>query len=91
MTAGIKVQLLNREMLVRGDTVDAIQDIILTHLAKTQAAEESVSHLVQVIRMKGWKFPTRMYDAECMFEALGFSFRRDKNSSGSVLRTFVTL
>jgi|KBSMisStandDraft_5_1062788.scaffolds.fasta_scaffold155232_3 hypothetical protein len=82
----LEVNLWNRDLLVSEAQRDRMVDYILTHLSRCPQGRQSVSFLTDMVRMETrLKFPTRMTDAETMFEALGFTLVRE----GRV--TYVTL
>ncbi len=86
------VQLWNRDVEVSEDQQQRLIDYVLDRLSRTTDERESVTHMVTCIRSyTGIKFPTRMVDAEKMFEALGFTLMRQRNTQGCILRTFVTV
>lgn len=89
---GMIVRLWNRDLRVSSQQQQVLTDYILLKLTKAKDERESVSHLIREIRWDtGLQFPTRMIDAETMFEALGFTLVREKNKQGATLRTYVTV
>jgi len=86
------VRLWSRDLLIDDESVRKMQDRILSTISKSRDERESVSYMVDDVRFSTkLRFPTKTVDAETMFEALGFTLVREKNGSGSTLRTYVTL
>ena len=86
------IQLLNRDVVLKDETCSMLHDYIAGYLNKRENKRESITHFVSEIRWyTKFPFPTRQYDAEKMFEGLGFKLERDRNERGSILRTYVTI
>lgn len=64
-----------------------VAEFIRNHLGKSR--EESISFLVQEIRMHGMRFPTNHSAAMDEFKRLGFQLRHERNKYGALLRTYV--
>jgi len=76
MTSRI-IRLWNRDIRITSDQENRIIDFVLTHLSNTPKGRESLSFMIEEVRRgTRMKFPTRLSDAETMFEELGFTIRK---------------
>ena len=96
MTQSMTIRLWNRDLIISAAQAERLTTWILDYLASRKSGEESISFLIGEIRC-GTKmgFPTRLIDAETIFEALGFTLRREyketRRGPHIVLRTYVTV
>lgn len=64
---------------------------IVDYLHHCPDKEQSISYLISWVRDAHLRVSTRLCDAEDTFTRLGFKLRRERNTYGSILRTYVQL